>query len=359
MIIRQMLQVIRLLGLKRAATMKKRHERALPLVRGYAATTCFWSLLNVGFWDELAAAGQLNVADYCERNGFDRHVLESVCSYLDGIRLVDFDEKAGVVRPTGRSEELLAEPRGLFELLYAYEPVFVELEAMLRGQKKYGPDVRRRTRWVGLGSGRLCRQLPYPVMIDMVVRHGRKHVLDLGCGDGAFLMELAGRSPAVRGLGIDVDPPVVQLANEQIEARGLSSRLRATVADMFELAAACSAAGPGPLSTRQREEVDCLTACDTFHEYLWTGDERVVELLKGLKAAFPAAIMVVGEFCKQSHASLRKRPTAFLEHHLFHQLTNQRIESADRWREIFHRAGLNVREEKVFDLVGHGYFVLQ
>ena len=87
--------------------------------------------------------------------------------------------------------------------------------------------------------------------------------------------------------------------------------------------------------------------------------EQVVKLLAGLKAAFPNALLVVGEFCKQSHESLRKRPTAFLEHHLFHQLTNQRIESAARWREIFARAGLTIREEKVFDLVGHGYFVLE
>lgn len=347
--IKQALQLIKLLGLKRAATMKKRHERALPLIRGYAQTTCVWTLLNVGFFDDLAAAGSLNLADYCRQKGLNPHVLESVLSYLDGVRLVDFDQTSGAVGLTKRSRELLAEPRGLFELLYAYEPVFVELESMLRGKKEYGRDVQRRTRWVGLGSGRLCRQLPYPVMMDMVVRWGRRNVLDLGCGDGAFLMELARKAPEIRGVGVDLDAPVVQLANEQIASAGLSDRLTAKVADMFDLAG--SGAGAGP--------VDCLTACDTFHEYLWDGDDRVVGLLAGLKAAFPNAVFVIGEFCKQSHESLRRRPTAFLEHHLFHQLTNQRIESADRWLEIFHRAGLHVREEKVFDLVGHGYFVLE
>ncbi|MDD4888768.1 MAG: class I SAM-dependent methyltransferase [Phycisphaerae bacterium] len=349
MLIKQAIQIIKLLGLRRAAKMKKRHEKALPLIRGYAATTCFWTLLNVGFWDDLSAAGSLGLADYCATKGFDPHVLGSVCSYLDGIRMVDFDESTGAVRLTKRSRELLAEPRGLFELLYAYEPVFVELEPMLRGQKKYGPDVQRRTRWVGLGSGNLCRQLPYPVMIDMARRHGCKRVLDLGCGDGAFLMELASQAPTISGVGIDLDAPVVQLANQQIAAAGLSARLNAVVGDMFDVTAQ-SAASFGT--------VDCLTACDTFHEYLWNGDERVIGLLRALKSAFPKAVMVIGEFCKQSHESLRKRPTAFLEHHLFHQLTNQRIETANRWLEIFHRAGLHIREEKVFDLVGHGYFVV-
>ena len=369
MLIKQMLQVIKLLGLRRAARMKKRHEKALPLIRGYAATTCFWTLLNVGFWDELAAAptGELDLTQYCATNRFDRHVLDSVCSYLDGIRLVDFDESAGRVRLTKKSRELLAEPRGLFELLYAYEPVFVELEPMLRGQKKYGPDVQRRTRWVGLGSGRLCRQLPYPVMIDMVRSFGRQCVLDLGCGDGAFLMELAGRDPAIRGVGIDIDPPVVELANQQIGASGLAERLQATVADMFDLpkGGRDSLLGCPPAAKRPDAQagepvppVDCLTACDTFHEYLWDGDQRIIDLLAGLKATFPNAMLIVGEFCKQSHQSLRRRPTAFLEHHLFHQLTNQRIETAARWRQIFAAAGLTIRQEKVFDLVGHGYFAL-
>ena len=174
-------------------------------------------------------------------------------------------------------------------------------------------------------------------------------------------MELARSDPAIGGVGIDIDPPVVQLANEQIETQGFSSRLKAAVADMFEVAG--EGGGQSSFSNCRKggtvPQVDCLTACDTFHEYLWTGDERIVGLLRGLKAAFPNAIMVVGEFCKQSHSSLRKRPTAFLEHHLFHQLTNQRIESAARWREIFAAAGLAIREEKVFDLVGHGYFVLR
>jgi hypothetical protein len=67
----------------------------------------------------------------------------------------------------------------------------------------------------------------------------------------------------------------------------------------------------------------------------------------------------VGEFCKQPHEKLRRQPTAFLEHHLYHDLTNQTIETADRWRAIFAKAGLQVVEEKVFDIVGHGYFVLR
>ncbi|NIA20716.1 MAG: hypothetical protein GWP05_01840, partial [Anaerolineaceae bacterium] len=64
-------------------------------------------------------------------------------------------------------------------------------------------------------------------------------------------------------------------------------------------------------------------------------------------------------FCNQPHESLRKRPTAFLEHHLFHDLTNQKIGTADLWRRLFREAGFRIVEERIFNLVGHGYFALK
>lgn len=349
--LKQMLQIIRLLGLRRAARMKKRYEKALPFARGYCVTTALWSLLKLGFWDEVQSAGDggMNVAEYADRNDCDLHVLGTVCSYLDGVGIVAYDHGRQHVKLTGLGRDLLAEPRGLFELTYAYEPAFVNLEAMLRGEKRYGEQVQRRTDWVGIGSGRLCRQLPYPVMMDMVRRHGCRNVLDLGCGDGALLLELAAADRNIRGVGIDLDEGTAELAAGQIGQAGHGDRLRAMHRDMFQL----------PLKHDDLGEIDCLTACDTFHEYLWESDAPVVELLRDLRATFPNAKFVIGEFCRQSHEWLRRHPTAFLEHHLFHQLSNQHIESAEAWRDIFKRAGLTIKEEKVFDLVGHGYFVLE
>ena len=78
-----------------------------------------------------------------------------------------------------------------------------------------------------------------------------------------------------------------------------------------------------------------------------------------MRARFPKALLYVGEFCKQPHEKLRRRPTAFLEHHLYHDLTNQVIVEAGRWRAMFAAADLQIVEEKVFDMVGHGYFVVR
>ena len=141
---------------------------------------------------------------------------------------------------------------------------------------------------------------------------------------------------------------MVQYNVEQLAKNDYEGRLTVQKADMFEKFEL-----PEKLA-----EVDCITACDTFHEYL---DEpgKIVKLLKQLRERFAGAMMVIGEFCLQDADWLRRHPTASLEHHLFHQLSDQQIGSAQQWRDIFGQAGLKIVEEQVFELIGHGYFALR
>lgn len=344
--LKQILKTIKLLGFGNAVRMKKRHERGLSYVRGYAASCCWNELLTNGFLDELQQSGRIAFEDYRQRKGWDRHVFFAMIEYLDGIGLLKFDGK--MITLTQDGHVLLAEPRGLFELLWAYEPCFINLPAALQGEKKYGADFIRDTTLVGIGSGRLCEQLPYPVMRRMVLEHQCKMVLDLGCGDLAFLAGLCRLEPGLRGHGIDVDEAMIQYNYDKLRENSFGSRLTCQQGDMFDL----------PEMPADLPEIDCLTACDTFHEYL-QNEEVLIDLLRDLHNRFPRAIFVIGEFCLQDPLWLRKHRTASLEHHLFHELSNQQIAPAATWRDLFHRAGLTILEEQIYDLIGHGYFALK
>jgi len=343
----QVLDVIRLIGLSKAVRVKRRYDRALGYVRGYATCCCLWSLLETGVLDRLLEADEVTLDALAEEGGLDRHVLESILTYLDGASLVRMEE--GRVRALPELRRLTAEPRGFFELTYAYEPIFHRLTDMLRGQARYPDDVDRLGKYVGRGSGQLCRTLPYPVLVDMLRRHGARKVLDLGCGDLAFLFFACEALPEVRCVGIDIDPPTVAYAREVLTSSPYADRIDLAEADMFDLAAVA----------QQHPDVDAVTAVDTYHEYLAEGEAKVVGLLTRLRETFPNALLYVGEFCKQPHDRLRRHPTAFLEHHLYHDLTNQVITDAAGWRRIFGEAGLEILDEKIFDIVGHGYFVVR
>jgi SAM-dependent methyltransferase len=343
----QAIEIIRLLGLSGALRVKRRFDKALPYVRGYAACSCLWALLETGVLDRLLASESVGVEGLVRQGGLEPHVLQSILEYLDGLSLVRVEQ--GRARALPKLKTLMAEPRGFFELTYAYEQILSNLPAMLRGEARYPADVQRLGKYVGRGSGQLCRTLPYPVLADMLRRHGARLVLDLGCGDLAFLFFLCETMPEVRAIGIDLDRPTVEYARQVLAASPHAGRIEVREADMFRLEALAA----------EQPDVDAVVAVDTYHEYLGDGGAKVAGFLRKLRGEFPRALLYVGEFCKQPHEKLRRRPTAFLEHHLYHDLTNQTIADAKTWRTIFDRAELALVEEKVFDMVGHGYFVLR
>lgn len=351
--LRQILKVIRLVGLPKAARMKKHHEQGLGPIRGHVATRCFWSLLQCGLWDEVLRAGSVDIVQFARNHNMRIDALHAVCKYLDGIGWIRLESTT--LQPEPIVQTLLDEPRGLYELGYAYEPVMNALDGLLAGRTEFGKDVQRRTDWVGIGSGRLCQQLPYPVLGDLVARHGGNRVLDIGCGDGAFLIWMLRRIGGLQALGLDLDAPTAELARRQVAQAGLGERAKIICGDMFDLVKADGLTKSVP----ELAKIDTITVCDTFHEYLWEGNRTIIDLLRSIKKMYPDATIVMGDFCVQDERWLRKHPIASLEHHLWHDLTRQRLISEKQWREVFHQAGLNVVEANVFDIVGHGYFVLR
>lgn len=346
----EILDLLRILGPGKALRMKRRYDEALPHIRGYVTTRVLWSLMQCGLADRLLDVEEVEVDEFVRRKGLDAHIMTSILSYLDGISLVRFE--GGQVRLLETGRHMVEDTRGLFELAYAYEPLFVNLTELLTGKKKFADgDVRRRIEYVGRGSGMLCRDLPYPVMADIIARHKCRRVLDLGCGDLALLFFLCQKLPDLTAVGIDIDAEMVAYSRRILAESPYASRIEVAQGDLRRL--------DDLLASGRLADVDCVTAVDTFHEYLWGGTDEILAALKHLRSQFPKALFVVGEFCDQPHESLRKRPTAFLEHHLFHDLTNQKIGEADLWRRLFREAGFQIVEERIFNLVGHGYFALK
>ena len=341
----QVMDLIKLFGFRTLSRRFKRHQRALAYYRGYAVTRIMWALLDSGFMDALGAAdGGMTIDEAIERFGFHRHVFESMMDYLDALKIVRREGDRLRLDEVGRM--LMEEPRGSLDLAYGYEPIFRNLPEMLRGEVLFGRDVTRRGDYIAKGSGELGVQLPFPVMRQMILDVGAREILDLGCGDLEFLYGIAEGTQIVCH-GIDWDRDAVEHARKRNEHSPFRDRVTAEFGDMFEVDALAE----------KFPHVDVLTAVDVFHEHLIDGNEKICDLLSRLRTTLKARL-VVGEFCRQSHEKLRKRPTGFLEHHLFHNLTNQVILSADEWRTIFGKAGYRIEQEKIFDMVGHGYFVL-
>lgn len=61
-------------------------------------------------------------------------------------------------------------------------------------------------------------------------------VVDLGSGDGLIPLTAARMHPGVRGLGVDIDPTLVQQSNERARGDGLAARVRFEHRNAFDAA---------------------------------------------------------------------------------------------------------------------------
>lgn len=80
--------------------------------------------------------------------------------------------------------------------------------------------------------------VPTPqIVVDQMLRFANvgadDYVMDLGSGDGVIVLTAAERYRA-RGMGVDIDPQLVTLANREAARRGIADRARFEVMDVFK-----------------------------------------------------------------------------------------------------------------------------
>jgi hypothetical protein len=80
--------------------------------------------------------------------------------------------------------------------------------------------------------------VPTPqIVVDEMLRMGRvgpqDFVIDLGSGDGVIVLTAAQKLGA-RGMGVDIDPELVQLSNAEAKKRGIADRVSFHVQDVFK-----------------------------------------------------------------------------------------------------------------------------
>lgn len=139
----------------------------------------------------------------------------------------------------GTRAEALADPAldgwaGLVEEAAVYDAdVYRALPERLRGEpsgdylRDYGQIVAR--------SSRSVEPLLAPFVRDLVGRVRPRHVLDVGCGTGIYLRSAARASMTLTGVGIELDPDVVELARRNLTTWDLRERVTVRQADLRRL----------------------------------------------------------------------------------------------------------------------------
>lgn len=339
--------LLKYLSLSSIYKLKKAHDFSLEHVRGYIVSSCLVSLLNIGFFDELSRYNYININGFSKKHDIGLQTIKALCKYLYAIGILR--RKKGNYCLSAKGQILIYDAIGPFNFISAYSPIFQNLEAMLRKEKKYGKDIIRRSEFVAKASAETERWIPFPVIEKLIRTEKYNSILDLGCGSAEFLIRLCKRIPNIKAFGIDISESSIAYAKKRLKEERLEKSIKLEVSDIFEV---------NKLS-KEMKEVDVITSFFVLHELVAEGREKVIRLLKTLKENFVNSSLVICELYRKAPTELKRKPSMIAEHHLFHALSNQKILSVKEWKNIIKKTDYKIKNEIKFNVAGQVYFILE
>jgi SAM-dependent methyltransferase len=159
-------------------------------------------------------------------------------------------------------------------------------------------------------------------------------VLDVGCGGGWAIVQIAERFPKTRCVGVDIEPHSIELAAGLIAERGLAGRCEARLGSAHR-----------PV---EDGAYDVATSFLVVHEI-------APELKPGVFATVASALAPGGTFLifdeayPDTDAALQTMPTRFAALAQWYELTwGNRVNTRTELRELCAKAGLRVSDETAF-----------
>jgi SAM-dependent methyltransferase len=309
-----------------------RDSNVVGMVRALHLAHALLALEETGIAAKLLAGGA--VPQDVLVAGLDTELAGHFLRYMEMREIVKLDAGRVQLTETGRKVYDSTGPITTLRFyLRGYGPVVAATTDLLRGGKTYGKDVVRDGVAVGGASAETSRHLANHLIFRRVRSLGARCVLDVGCGGGAFLIDLCRHDPDVRGIGLDISAPAIEAARREVEREGLASRIQFVVGDGFRPETWPSLC----------DEADVVVASQVLHEATRHSQQPTLHTLQRfaerLRSGGLKALLIYENRFSGRWETLES------EFFLLHALSQQGFPlSPEGWVELFSQAGLRCRE---------------
>jgi 2-ketoarginine methyltransferase len=231
---------------------------------------------------------------------------------------------------------------GWFDIfLSGYGEYFRNARALWAGE----PDPRwRDMRSVGTSSVNISRHGALPLVARLIDRYqaDASLVVDVGCADATYLVELCSSCPGLTGIGVEPAEQLRTDAQDLIARSGLGHRI--TLVDSIASL------------TSQEIHPDFFVFGFSLHELVeQTGRAAVIELLREIAREHPAARLLVAEADYSARSDVEAMTHDphlrgyYNYYYMLHDFTDQILLTRPEWRDLFDEAGLTIIEERAID----------
>jgi SAM-dependent methyltransferase len=322
---------------------------SLRLVDDAILAHVLMALWESGFYEYALAHSSFRAAEAAEKLRLDPRILGWLLDHLVG---------RGILQAGDDGLRLTARGSGYFNVLCrgslnlylgGYGALLSRLGPLLRKEIALSdPATVRSGHHAAVGSEQLSCVWVVPAALRILARRGSRKVLDLGCGAGGFLIQLAQTDASARGVGVDQSPEAIEQARRNARRFGVDDRLKFVRADV--------GADLLPEGAGEMEGVDAITAMYLFHEFGRDGREKIVEVLRGIRRGFPGRCLVFAECHPPDVRAMAEDPPASfspLDYLLIHPLSRQGPPlTPAEWKAILEEAGIRLLELREIHWIG-------
>ena len=317
-----------------ATILEERLIAGLQPIRGFVLAQALYHFMGTGLQASLSTSSSTTISALSRVRGLNDERVRGLLQYLANEGFVEFVDGDRVIL-TGRGEEIADFQPWYTLLVGGYAQTFIQLSEVLKAGAPYA--TRDATR-VGIGSCGISQYDALPMTRRLLAKIPRRPgtVIDLGCGDGGYLLDLCRSLPDIRGIGLEPNHESVGAANEAAVRLGVSDRVEARVGSATDLPD--FEQEPGPL---------CFITAFVLQEILeQSGAAAIIELLASTFERYPDAHWIVVEVDdRASDPSVMQTGLGlgyYNPYYLIHHLTQQRLEQIAFWERLYREAGLRV-----------------
>ncbi|MFD8692526.1 2-ketoarginine methyltransferase [Streptomyces sp. NPDC059651] len=305
-------------------------------IRFFFLASALHHALDLGLVAELERRPGTQEQDLAESLGLDAHRTGALLRFLRNEGYTTLIANGGwALSPKGREVQTFAP---WYEMLVGgYALSMEQLGEVVRDGTRYA---QRDTTKVGEGSCGIGRYDALPLveqLLDQVKGAGEPDtIVDLGCGDGSFVMDLLVNRPDLNGIGVEPHAGSVELGERRRAELGLGDRMRLAQGAAHDAL---------KLDLPEGGRGICFMTAFVLQEVMQQqGQQAIEDLLASAFKLYPEARWLVVEMDHQPLAPVMGThglaQTFYNPYFLIHAATEQRLETRSWWDEMFARLGL-------------------
>ena len=296
------------------------------------ASAAISSAFELGLLEELQSKGMIHIHSYCDDANLHRPSVASIIHALACFNIVELSSDAEFARRGPVFADVYREKGYFFWLVKGYGYLLQNLADVVKCGNRPGDNsdrsfVRRSLNHIAMAGLDYGSQFVDQYFEDLLNEQPFTVACDLGCGSAERLIKIAQKHSSTQGVGVDINPGVITIAQDRIRAESLQDRLTVIQGDIREL------------SPRQEFTAVDLLSCFFMGHDLWPRSE-CKEVLDRLLTIFPQVQRFL--FCDTYRSDAMPSPfipTFTLGFELTHAVMGQYIPLEAEWLSLFKDAG--------------------